>query len=180
MIYSKLEDNSKGFCCMGVLCDILWKRRRWLDWWDMQKTCKRKNLRLSCVSKHSCEFSEFCPNINAMHCSKEKIQSEKERLDRSWDSISNIPGTRGFHFFRKINENFIGLQAISADPYNYKIFDMKSGKFVTLLGTSDEQETNVSHEIVLSRLGEEEKAGAWSPLAFCYPRRVVSYRWSKK
>ena len=149
-----------------------------VDW--IGGTCKRhvREKTYACLvfSKHSCEFSEFCPNINAMHCSKEKIQSEKERLDRSWDSISNIPGTRGFHFFRKISENFIGLQAISADPYNYKIFDMKSGKFVTLPGSSDEQETNVSHEIVLSRLGEEEKAGAWSPLAFFYPRRVVSYR----
>ena len=26
------------------------------------------------------------------------------------------------------------------------------------------------------RFGEEERAGVWSPLAFFYPRRVVSYR----
>ena len=28
-------------------------------------------------------------------------------------------------------------------------------------------------------LARKKKAGAWSPLAFFYPRRVVSYRWSK-
>ena len=100
----------------------------------------------------SFEFSEIaaeiCPNINVIHCSKEKIQSEKERLDKSWDSISNIPGIRRFHFFKKIND-VIGLQTISANPYNYKVFDMKSVKFVILPGTFAEQETNVSHEIEL-------------------------------
>ena len=30
-----------------------------------------------------------------------------------------------------------------------------------------------------SGLARKKKAGAWSPLAFFYPRRVVSYRWSK-
>ena len=33
--------------------------------------------------------------------------------------------------------------------------------------------------IGISGLARKKKADAWSPLAFFYPRRVVSYRWSK-
>ena len=80
---------------------------------------------------------------------KRSNQRERERLDKSCDSNSNIPGTRRFHFFKNIDENVIGLQTISADPYNCKFFDIKSGKFFTLPGISDEQETNVSHETEL-------------------------------
>ena len=68
------------------------------------------------------EFSdvaaEICFNINVMHCSKGKIQSEEKRLHKSWDSISNIPGTRRFHFLKTTRENIIRLQTISVDPYN--------------------------------------------------------------
>ena len=115
---------------------------------DMQE---KKPKLLLCFQKNSFEFSklvtEICHNINVLQCSKEKIQSKKERLDKSLDSISNIPGARRFHLFKKINKNVIGLRTISADCYNWEVFDMKSGKFVTLPGTSNEQETNVSHEI---------------------------------
>ena len=72
-----------------------WKRR-----------VRENSQSLSCVPKNSFEFSEIvaeiCPNINVMCCSKEKIQSEKERLDKSWDSISNIPGQfKKIPFFKK-------------------------------------------------------------------------------
>ena len=50
------------------------------------KSCVReKNKTYFVFPKNSFEFSEIateiCPNVNVMHCSKEKIQSEKERLD---------------------------------------------------------------------------------------------------
>ena len=32
----------------------------------------------------------------------------------------------------------------------------------------------------ITGLARKKMAGAWSPLAFFYPRQVVSYRWSKK
>ena len=32
----------------------------------------------------------------------------------------------------------------------------------------------------MAGLTRKKKAGAWSPLAFFYPKRVASYRWSKK
>ena len=67
---------------------------------DMQE--KKPKLVL-CFQKNAFEFSklvtEICLNINVLQCSKEKIQSKKERLDKSWDSISNIPGARRFPSF---------------------------------------------------------------------------------
>ena len=84
-----------------------------------------------------------------MHCSKDKIQCEKERLNKSWDSISNILGTRRFHFLKKINENAIGLYKPFLLILTIMVFDMKSGKFVILSGTSNEQETTVLHETEL-------------------------------
>ena len=81
----------------------------------------QKNSRVDWVNFLKAEIAtEICPNV--MHCSKDKIQCEKVRLNKSWDSISNILGTRRFHFLKKINENAIGLQTIPADPYNYGVW----------------------------------------------------------
>ena len=40
--------------------------------------------------------------------------------------------------------------------------------------------SNYWNFVVNTGLARKKKAGAWSPLAFFYPRWVVSYRWSKK
>ena len=77
-----------------------------------------------------------------MHCSKETIQSEKERLGKFGIPSPIFQEQGDFIFLKRSMKK--GLQAISADPYHCKVI-----KFVTLPGTSDEQETKVLHEIRL-------------------------------
>ena len=127
-------------------------------------TCKRrvreKTQARLVFPMNSLEFSEIaseiCPNINVIHCAGKKIQAAKEELDKTWASICSIPGTRKSHLFDKVDENIISLQTVSTDSYDHRIFNMKTGKFIT--ESTNDKEENIALQ---SEQQAEFQQGQW-------------------
>ena len=82
---------------------------------------------------------------------------------------------RGKSYIKLILYHCILCRRLSSRPYNYP-----RSPNLPLTRVQDSYPFICTGIDYTARLARKKKASAWSPLASFYPRRVVSYRWSKK
>ena len=98
-------------------------------------------------------------------------------------------------WFRNYDHQKYGPFSLDFEPLKFlpfwncfcsAIFNMKHLKFGlaihfhTIISKTIYLANNSIKKVCGAGLASKKKADVWSPLAFFYPRQVVSYRWSKK
>ena len=115
--------------------------------------------------------SQKCLKTHVMHCTKEDVNKNMPMLDKQWEGIKGIPGTKSLHHIRVLRENAVEVRKLTHSDESCVCHMLRTDE------PDDEHNDDDDMPAVNSdaSLSEAVRVGVWVLVKYCGKRTAKHY-----